>query len=124
MTRAITEDYQTYGISIGQAGKENLQGRRLQRILETSKNVSRYLVTTRATGTGCMNKVHRNFSMVGDEKGKGHIGSREFIGEYLRHLPVKQIIIWKGGSPGGSIHENLELELAKSLTRKDKRVHS
>ena len=70
-------------LSIGQAGKKNLQGSRLQRILETSKNVSRYLVITRATGIGCMNKVHRNFPMVGDGKGKGHIGSREFIGEYL-----------------------------------------
>src|SRR3954462_15190768 len=102
-------------LTIMPAGKKNLQGSRLPRISETSKNVSRYLVTTRETGTGCMNKAHRNFPMVGDEKGKGHIGSREFIGEYLRHLPVKQTIIWKGGSPGGSIHENLELELEKSL---------
>ena len=76
-----------------QAGKKNLQGSRLQRILETSKNVSRYLVTTRATGIGCMNKVHRNSPMVGDGKGKGHIGSREFIEEYLRHLRVNPVII-------------------------------
>ena len=60
--------------------------------------------------------------MVGDGKGKGHIGSREFIGEYLRHLPVKQTIIWKGCAPGGSIHENLELELAKSLTQKRREI--
>src|SRR3954464_9752878 len=109
-------------LSIGQARKKNLQGSRLQRILETPKNVSRYLVTTRATGIGCMKKVHRNFLMGGNGKGKGHIGSREFIGEYLRHLWVKEEIIGRGGgSPGRSIHENLELELAKSLTRKDKR---
>ena len=75
MTRDVNEEYQTYGI-IHRASKKNLQGSRLQRILETSKNVSRYLVTTRATGIGCMNKVHRNFPMVGDGKGKGHIGSR------------------------------------------------
>src|SRR3954468_6787574 len=73
-------------LSIGQAGKKNLQGSRLQRILETPKNVSRYLVTTRATGIGCMNKVHRNFPMVGNRKGKGHIGSQEFIREYLRDI--------------------------------------
>ena len=80
-------------LTIVQAGKRNLQGSRLQRILETPKNVSRYLVTTRATGIGYMNKVHRNFPMVGDGKGKGHIGSREFIGEYLRGLQVDQVII-------------------------------
>ena len=88
-------------LSIGQARKKNLQGSRLQRILETPKNVLRYLVTTRATGIGCMNKVHRNFPMVGDGKGKGHIGSREFIGDYLRHLLLNQMIVGTGGLSGG-----------------------
>ena len=71
-----------------------------------------------------MNKVHRNFPMVGDGKGKGHLGSREFIGEYHPHLLVKQQSFGRGGSSGGSIHENLELALAKSLTRKDERSES
>ena len=61
-------------LSIGQARKKNLQGSMLQRILETSKNVSRYLVIKRATGNRIMNKVHRNLLMVGDGKGKGHKG--------------------------------------------------
>src|SRR3954464_4351677 len=84
-------------LSNRQAGKKNLQGSRLQRIHEPLKNVSRYLVTTRSTRIGCMNKVHYNFPMVGDGKGKGHIGSREFIGEFLRHLLVKKTFIWNEG---------------------------
>ena len=34
-------------LATGQAGKKNLQSRRLQRIIETSKSISRYFVTTR-----------------------------------------------------------------------------
>ena len=34
-------------LATGQAGKKNLQGRRLERIIETSKSISRYFVTTR-----------------------------------------------------------------------------
>ena len=63
---------------------------RLPRIFRTSASIMRHLVTTRAAGIGCMNKVHSNIPMGGEGKGKGHIGSREFIGEYLRHLLVKQ----------------------------------
>src|SRR3954467_14322331 len=100
-------------LSIGKEGQKNLQSSRVQRIFETPKNVSRYLVTTRATGIGCMNKVHRNFPMVGDGKVKWHIGSREFIGEYLRHLPVKQTIIWKGGSPGGKYSREPRVRVGK-----------
>ena len=51
------------------AGKKNLQGSTLQRILKTSKNVSRYLVTTRATGNEDMNNekrvvIHEDLSVV------------------------------------------------------------
>ena len=34
-------------LATGQAGKKNLQSRRLQRIIETSKSILRYFVTTR-----------------------------------------------------------------------------
>src|SRR3954468_107753 len=34
-------------LATGQAGKKNLQSRRLQRIIETSKNISRYIVPTK-----------------------------------------------------------------------------
>ena len=37
-------------LTIMRAGKKNLQSSRLLRIPRTSKNVSRYLVTRRATG--------------------------------------------------------------------------
>src|SRR4051812_41772121 len=104
--------------TIMQASKKNLQGSKLQRIFETSKNVPRYLVTTRATGTGCMNKVHRNFPMVGDEKGKGHIGSREFIGEYPRHFTVKQTIIWKGGLSGRKYSREPRVRVSKIFNPK------
>ena len=77
-------------LSIGQVGKKNHpQSSRLLRISKTSESIMRHLVTTRATGIGCMNKFHRNFPMVGDGKVKGHIGSREFNGEYHRELQVK-----------------------------------
>ena len=62
--------------------------------------------------------------MVQDYKGNEHIGLENFIGEYRRDLQVDQVIIWNEGSPGGSSRENLELVLAKSLTRKDERVES
>ena len=68
--------------------------------------------------------IHTNLSVAGNCKGDGHIGSREFSGEYLRNLLVNQVIICDEGSPGGSSHENLELELAKSLTRKEERAES
>ena len=63
--------------------------------------------------------------MVHDYKGNEHIGAREF---YWRVSPGSSVEpgdhrYW-GGSPGGSSHENLELVLAKSLTRKDERVES
>ena len=45
------------------------------------------------------------------------ITPREFIGEYLQNFLVNQGIIGDEGSPEGSSHENLELELAKSLTQ-------
>src|SRR4051812_23615401 len=35
------------GLATGQAGKTNLQSRRLQRIIETPKGISRYFVPTR-----------------------------------------------------------------------------
>ena len=68
--------------------------------------------------------IHTNLSVAGNCKGDGHIGSRGFIGEYLRNLLVNQVIICDEGSPGGSSHENLMLELAKHLTRKEERVES
>src|SRR3954462_6084155 len=34
-------------LATGQVGKKNLQSRRLQRIIETTKNISRYFVPTR-----------------------------------------------------------------------------
>ena len=57
--------------------------------------------------------IHTDLSVAGNCKGDGHIGSRQFIGEYLRHLLVNQVIICDEGSPGGSSHENLELVLVK-----------
>ena len=42
-------------LTIGQAGKKNLESSRLQRILETSKGILRHLVTIRATGNEGMN---------------------------------------------------------------------
>ena len=60
--------------------------------------------------------IHTNLSVARNCKGDGHIGSREFIGEYQQNLQVNQVIICDEGSPGGSSHENLELELEKSLT--------
>ena len=72
----------------------------------------------------CMYFIHTDLSVAGNCKGDEHIGSREFIGEYLRNLLVKQAIIWNEGSPGGSSLENLELELAKSLTRREERAES
>src|SRR3954469_13006138 len=35
------------GLATGQVGKKNLQSHRRQRIIETSKSISRYFVTTR-----------------------------------------------------------------------------
>ena len=52
------------------------------------------------------------------------ITPRELIEEYLLNLLVNQVIICDEGSPGGSSHENLMSELAKSLTRKDERSES
>ena len=68
--------------------------------------------------------IHGDLSVIENSKGDEHIGSRQFIGEYLRHLLVNQVIICDEGSPGGSSHENLESELAKSLTRKERRAES
>ena len=62
--------------------------------------------------------------MAGNCKDNGHMGSREFIREYLRDPLVKQTIIENGGSLRESSHENLKLELAKSLTRKYERSES
>ena len=62
--------------------------------------------------------------MVQDYKGNEHIGAQEFIGEYHRDLQVDKRSFEMRGSPGGSSHENLELALAKSLTRKDERSES
>jgi len=50
MTRDVTEEYQTYGISIGQAGKKNLQGSRLPRISKSSESNSGYLSNTGVAG--------------------------------------------------------------------------
>ena len=61
--------------------------------------------------------IHTDISVAGNQKGDEHIGSREFIGKYPLDFLVKQAIIWNEGSPGGSSHKILELELAKSLTR-------
>ena len=60
--------------------------------------------------------------MVESCKGDEHIGSREFIGGYLRHLLVNPVIICSESSSEGRSHENLELELAKSLTRKGREI--
>ena len=68
--------------------------------------------------------IHTNLTVAGDCKGDEHIGSQEFIGEYLRNLLVNQAIICKEGSPGGSSYENLELVLAKSFNPKEKRNQS
>ena len=81
-----------------QAGKNNLQSSRLPRISKTSESIMRHLVTTRATGKEGMNSeerivVHEDLSVVENCKGNGHIGSREFIGEYRRDLQVDQVII-------------------------------
>ena len=81
-----------------QAGKNNLQSSRLPRISKTSESIMSHLVTTRATGNEGMNSeegvvIHEDLSVVENCKGNGHIGSREFIGEYRRDLQVEQVII-------------------------------
>ena len=62
----------------------------------------RHLVTIRATGNEGMNNkegvvIHEDLSMVDNCKGNGHIGSREFIGEYRRDLQVDQVIFLNEG---------------------------
>ena len=62
--------------------------------------------------------------MIPDYKGNEHIGAREF---YRRVSPGSSSVVSDHqvkGSPGCRRCENLELELAKSLTRKDERVVS
>jgi len=66
--------------------------------------------------------IHINLSGVGHSKGDGHTGSRQFIGEYLRDLLMNQLVIGNEGSPGEQRCENLELVLAKSLTRKRREI--
>ena len=63
--------------------------------------------------------------MVQDYKGNEHIGARE---SYRRVYPTSSVEpgdhqYW-GGLREKVVHENLELALAKSLTRKDERVES
>ena len=88
----------------------------------------RHLVTTRATGNQGMNSedrvvIHEDLSVVEYCKGNGHIGSREFIGEYRRDLQVNQTIIGNSELSGRKEVREPKLELVK-LTRKDKRAES
>ena len=44
--------------------------------------------------------IHTELSAAGDCKGDEHIGSREFIGEYLRNILVNQVSICNEGLSG------------------------
>ena len=58
-------------------------------------------------------------------KDKGNKGLGNSSESNLQHPLLNQVIMCTGGrSPGGSSHENLELALAKPLTRKEDRVES
>ena len=63
--------------------------------------------------------------MVQDYKGNEHIGAQEFYRRVSSGSSVEpgDHRYW-GDLREEVVHENLELELAKSLTRKDERVES
>jgi len=44
--------------------------------------------------------IHTDLSVAGDCKGDEHIGSQEFIGEYLQNLLVNQATICNEGLSG------------------------
>ena len=100
--------------------------------MQDSQNIGEYF------GVSCNNKsnwewmyerqvyvaIHRDLSVVGNCKGGGLKGSRKtsesIFGIFWRIHRSSEM----RGSPEGIRYENLELELAKSLTRKDKKYRT